>query len=255
MNMKLKDKTIVISGGTKGVGRHLVEKMLIEGANVVIGGRDFSIINNSDVINSNKQKTLFVKVNLENVTDCKNMFDEAISKFRKIDGFINYAGVTPVASLTECDESTYDYIMDINTKSAFFCCQHAINAMKQNGGGSIILVGSAHSWSGEKDRAPYSISKGALYTLSEHISHNYSKEKIRCNHIAIGWTATEGELELRKTQGVDKETLEKTAAEIIPMGRMLTYDDYTLGFIYLLSDDASMVTGTNLRITGGQYIS
>jgi len=252
--MKLKNKTIVISGGTKGVGKHLVEKMLIEGANVVVGGRDFSIIDKSDVVNNNRKNVLFVETNLEKIDTCKTLFNEAILKFKKIDGFINYAGVTPVASLTDCDESTYDYIMNINTKSAFFCCQYAIDLMKQNGG-SIILVGSAHSWSGEKDRAPYSISKGALHTLSEHISHNYSKEKIRCNYITMGWTATEGELELRTNQGVSKEDLEKTASGVIPMGRMLNYDDYTAGFIYLLSDDSSMMTGANLRITGGQYIN
>jgi NAD(P)-dependent dehydrogenase (short-subunit alcohol dehydrogenase family) len=71
----------------------------------------------------------------------------------------------------------------------------------------------------------------------------------------MGWTATEGELELRTNQGVSKEDLEKTASGVIPMGRMLNYDDYTAGFIYLLSDDSSMMTGANLRITGGQYIN
>ena len=110
------------------------------------------------------------------------------------------------------------------------------------------------SWSGEKDRAPYAISKGALFTLSEHISHNYSLEKIRCNFITMGWTATDGELLLRKEQGITKEILEKKASNIIPMGRLITYKDQIPAFIYLLSEDSSMMTGANLRITGGEYI-
>ena len=253
--MKLKDKTIVISGGTKGIGRRLVEEILLEGANVVIGGRDRESIKTIiQSANRDKHRALFVHTELEIIADCKKLFDRAEEAFGKIDGFVNYAGVTPVASLTSCDELTYDHIMNINIKAAFFCCQYAINLMKRNHGGSIILVGSAHSWSGEKDRAPYAISKGALYTLSEHIAHNYASEKIRCNFITMGWTATDGELQLRMEQGITREMLEKEASEAIPMGRLLTYNDQIPGFIYLLSDDSSMMTGANLRITGGQYI-
>ncbi len=251
----MKGKTIIITGGTKGIGKHLAIELIDRGANVVLGGRDRESIETIiQSANIDKKRALFVHTDLNIIKDCKKLFDRAEEVFGKIDGFVNYAGVTPVASLTDCDELTYDHIMNINTKAAFFCCQYAINLMKRSGGGSIILVGSAHSWSGEKDRAPYAISKGALYTLSEHIARNYASEKIRCNFITMGWTATEGELKMRKAQGVNKERLEKKASESIPMGRLLTYNDQIPGFIYLLSDDSSMITGANLRITGGQFI-
>lgn len=254
--MKLKNKTIVISGGTKGVGKQLVEQMLFEGANVAIGGRDYDSVKSIiESANINQLRALFVHTDLEKTEDCKLLFEEAVNEFGKIDGFVNYAGVTLVSGLTDCDEETFDLILNINTKAAFFCCQYAINAMKTNKfGGSIILVGSAHSWVGEKDRAAYAISKGALYTLAEHIAHNYSSNKIRCNFLTMGWTATEGELELRKAQGLSKNELESLASKSIPMGRMITYDDQVPAFIYLLSDDSLMMTGANLRITGGQYI-
>lgn len=253
--MKLKDKTIVISGGTKGIGRRLVEEILLEGANVVIGGRDRESIEPIiKLANREKQRALFVHTDLEMINDCKKLFDAAEEKYGKVNGFVNYAGITPIASMTDCDESTYDKVMNINIKSAFFCVQNAIKCMNKIGGGSIILVGSAHSWSGQKDRAPYAISKGGLFTLFEHISHNYAVDKIRCNFITMGWTPTEGEVELREKNGMSKNQLLELGASILPMGRMLTSEDHLPAFIYFLSDESSMVTGSNIRVTAGEYI-
>ena len=255
MSLKLENKTIVISGGTKGIGRALLFECLNNGANVIFGGRDILAAN--QILNEceNKlEKLLFVETNLHNVHDCKLLFEYGIKKFGNINGFVNYAGVTPISSVIDCDEDTYDQIMDINVKSAFFCVQYAIKSMIDVGGGSIILVGSTHSWSGQKDRAAYSISKGALYTLSEHLSHNYAIDKIRCNFITMGWTPTEGELALRSKQGMSKDELMNFSSSIIPMGRMLTAEDHLPAFIYLLSDDSLMVTGSNIRVTAGEYI-
>ena len=255
MVLNFKNKTIVISGGTKGIGKQLAMVLIDRGANVVIGGRDYSSVKCLlREANKDHKKAIFVYTDLEKVDDCRKLFDSAVETFTKIDGFVNYAGVTPVASLTDCDEQTFDYIMNVNIKAAFFCTQFAIQHMKKNKSGSIILVGSAHAWGGEKDRAPYAISKGALLTLCEHISHNYATEKIRCNHVTMGWTATDGELSLRKNLGVCKEDLENEASKILPMGRMLTYDDHIQAFLYFLSDESSMVTGSNIRVTAGQYI-
>ena len=92
--------------------------------------------------------------------------------------------------------------------------------MRMNGGGSIILTGSAHAWGGQKDRAAYACSKGVLLTLMEHISHNYAQENIRCNYLTLGWTPTEGEVMLRGSQGESEAELRKRAAGILPMGRM-----------------------------------
>ncbi len=255
MEKTFQNKTIVISGGTKGVGKELAFELINRGANVVIGGRDSdsvkSLLNNA---NKDEDKAIFVHTDLEKICDCKKLFDKAIEGFGQIDGFVNYAGVTPIASLTDCDESTYDHVMNINIKAAFFCTQLAIQHMKKARSGSIVLVGSAHAWSGEKNRAAYAISKGALLTLSEHIAHNYASDNIRCNHITLGWTATEGELSLRSEEGISEEQLRQEASKTIPMGRILNYSDHIPGFIYLLSDESSMVTGSNIRITAGQYI-
>lgn len=126
--------------------------------------------------------------------------------------------------------------------------------MREQGGGSIILTGSAHAWGGQKDRAAYACSKGVLLTLMEHISHNYASERIRCNYLTLGWTPTEGEVAFRMTQGMSESELRSQAAGILPMGRMLERSDYLEALIYLMSDASAMMTGSTFRITAGEYI-
>lgn len=253
--LRLKDKVIVISGGTKGVGRAFAEACGREGAKVVIGGRDEKTGKEIvTAIQSAGSDALFVPTDLLKVDDCRKLLDKAYEKFGKIDGFFNYAGVTPVSPLDSCDEETFDWVMAVNFKSAFFCCQQAIRYMRMNGGGSIVLTGSAHAWGGQKDRAAYACSKGVLRTLMEHIAHQYASEHIRCNYLTLGWTPTEGEVALRESQGESEEQLRERAAAILPMGRMCEPSDYIESLIYMMSDASAMMTGSTFRITAGEYI-
>ena len=169
---RLKDKVIVVSGGTKGVGRAFAEVAGREGAKVVIGGRDeASALKSLRQIRVCGSEGIFVHTDLEKISDCRKLMDLAFETFGRIDGFFNYAGITPVSPLDSCDEATFDKVMDINFKACFFCCQQAIKYMRLNAGGSIVLTGSAHAWGGQKDRAAYACSKGVLRTLMEHIAH------------------------------------------------------------------------------------
>ncbi len=255
MSKRLEGKVVVVSGGTKGVGRALAENCGMEGATVIIGGRDEKAAKEAlRNIRTYGSDGMFVHTDLLKVDDCRALFDRAYEKFGKIDGFFNYAGVTPVSPLDSCDEKTFDWVMDVNFKAAFFCCQQAIRYMRLNGGGSIVLTGSAHAWGGQKDRAAYACSKGVLLTLMEHIAHQYAAENIRCNYLTLGWTPTEGEVALRRSQGETEAELRKRAADILPMGRMCERNDYMEGLVYLLSDASAMMTGSVFRITAGEYI-
>ena len=247
---RLKDKVIVISGGTKGVGRAFAEVAGREGAKVVIGGRDEKsgkeAVRNIRTFGSDGA---FVRTDLLKIEDCRHLFDAGFEEFGKIDGFFNYAGVTPVSPLDTCDEETFDWVTGVNYKAAFFCCQQAVK-----GGGSIVLTGSAHAWGGQKDRAAYAMTKGVLRILNEHIAHQYADEQIRCNYLTLGWTPTEGEVSLRIGQGESEAELRKRAAQILPMGRMCERNDYMEALIYLMSDASAMMTGSTFRLTAGEYI-
>jgi NAD(P)-dependent dehydrogenase (short-subunit alcohol dehydrogenase family) len=104
------------------------------------------------------------------------------------------------------------------------------------------------------DRAAYAISKGGVKILAEHLSRRYAKFQIRSNIIVMGWTPTEGELELRASLGITKEQLNMEASKYIPMGRMLTVSDPLPAVMYFLSEESKMVTGSTIRVNGGEYI-
>ena len=248
----LKDKVVVISGGTKGVGRAAAIECSRQGARVVFGGRDPAAA--EDIlrqISNQGGEGRFVHTDLRRVRDCERLFEEAVGDFSRVDGFISYAGVASAAPLIECEEQLFDEVFETNIRAAFFCAKSAVRCMLKSGGGSIIMMGSLHAWRGEKDRAAYACSKGALVTLSEHIAHHYASNHIRCNLVTMGWSPTEGELRFRASMGIKPDQLRTMANGIISMGRMQEAEDYLPGIIYLLSDASSMVTGSNLKVSGG----
>ena len=123
--------------------------------------------------------------------------------------------------------------------------------MLHHGGGSIVNVGSTHAWAGAHDLAAYSVSKGGLHTLTQHIAKNYAAGGIRANWITVGWVETPGEIARLEEEGKDTEWLHQKAKERVPLGRLQTGQDIAAAVIYLLSDDASQVTGTDIHVTGG----
>lgn len=255
MNLSLRNKVIVISGGTKGVGRQAALKAAMLGADVIISGRDgksAQLI--EDEAKNYPGSVTFKKTDLHNVKEIELLFEFVNEKFGKLDGFVNYAGVTPAATLVDCSEDLYDEVFSIDIKAAFFCCQNAIKLMQRSGGGSIVLVGSTHHRRGNKDRTAYACAKGALFTLSNHIARHYACDKIRCNYLVMGWTPTDGELALRKSQGISESELREEASKAIPLGRMTEASDIVPGIIYLLSDYSYMLTGAEFTLNGGELI-
>lgn len=241
---------VVVIGGNKGVGFEIVKNCLRVGYQVA-----FACKENDSLLNFEESDKLLMRAfDLKESQKCFQFIDEIIHKWKKIDGIVFYAGITPISSLTDCSEELFDEIFDINLKSTFFISQRVIKNMIENGGGSFVFFGSSHMDSGQIDRAAYAISKGSLKILSEHIARRYAKFQIRANMIVMGWTPTEGEIALRESMGVTKEQLVSEASSYIPMGRMLTVTDPIPAVMYFLSDDSCMVTGSTIRVNGGEYI-
>ena len=247
-------KTVMILGGTKGVGKEILKASLEKGYNVAFCGRDAEVA--SKIIDSSgkKDKLYFHKIDLNSIEGIEDFYKETVARFKKIDALILYAGITPVASLIDTDEDTYDKVFNVNLKAPYFLIKHVLKSMVDQKGGSILFFGSAHMDYGQEDRTAYALTKGTLYTLSNHIAHHYAKYGIRSNYLVMGWTSTEGELKLREQEGISEAQLKSDASTIIPMGRMLTPYDPVPAVMYFISDDSAMTTGSIMRVTGGEFI-
>jgi NAD(P)-dependent dehydrogenase (short-subunit alcohol dehydrogenase family) len=252
MILSFKNKFIVVQGGTQGFGLYLVKKLLELEAKVIFTGLEKEV--GEKIINQVNNKNLFFfHLNLAIKSEIDSFFSYVSKLTDKIDGYFHYAGVTDLSPLDSCSEETYDYIMNINTKSVFFSLQNLLPFMKKFGG-SIVIVNSTHAKRGQIDRAAYAMSKSSLITISSHIALHYGKFKIRSNNITMGWTLTENEIELRKKLGQSVKDINNIVKRNIPLGRLIKYDDLIGGALYLLSDQSSMVSGTNLYINGAESI-
>jgi NAD(P)-dependent dehydrogenase (short-subunit alcohol dehydrogenase family) len=243
-------KNVVIIGGNRGVGYEVVKACLKKGYRVALACKedDFAFSFETD------ENLLVRSFDLRDIKSCFEFVNEVIKVWDKIDGLVFYAGITPISALTDCTPQLFDEIFDVNLKSTFFITQSVLKNMIAYGGGSIVFFGTSHMESGQIDRAAYAISKGGLKILSEHLARQYAKFHIRSNIIVMGWTPTEGELALRASLGISKEQLIAEASGHVPMGRMLTVNDPVPAVMYFLSDESAMVTGSHIRVNGGEYI-
>jgi len=253
MGSRLDGKIVVITGGTKGIGKGIALMCAKEGASVVVGGRNEQdgakvVQEIKDVHNAD---AMFVKGDISRESACKRLIDETLNRFGRVDGLVNNAGIFPRGSMLDTSEEMFDSIFAVNMKGPFFCSMYAIQAMQKTGGGSIVHMGSTNGYKGGKELAAYSCSKGAMLTLNRHIAAHYGSHHIRSNWITVGWVASDGEIELHQNMGVSPDDLQKKAAAFIPSGRMQTPEDLGYGTVFLLSDEASQVTGTELHINGG----
>ncbi len=247
-------KTVMILGGTKGVGKEILKSCLNKGYNVSFCGRNLE--EGNEIIQSlqSENKLYFHKLDLNSIKEIENFYIQTIKKFGRIDALVLYAGITPVSSLTDTEEELYDSVFNINLKAPYFLIKHVLKSMMKFKSGSILFFGSAHMDYGEIDRAPYALTKSTLYTLSNHIAHHYAKYGIRSNYLVMGWTNTEGEIELRAKEGISEEDLKNKASNILPMGRMLNCFDPIPAVMHFISDESAMTTGSLIRITGGEFI-
>jgi len=232
-----------------GVGYEVVKACLKNDYQVAVACKESE---DSFPIKDNN-KVIVRSFDLRDTDKCVHFVEEVVGLWQKIDGVVFYAGITPFSGLADCTQDLYDSIFGINLKSTFFITQTALKSMI-NYGGSFVFFGTSHMESGQTDRAAYAMSKGGMKILAEHLARRYSKYQIRANIIVMGWTPTEGELALRSSLGVSKEELTAEASAYIPMGRMLTVNDPVPAVMYFLSDESCMVTGSTIRVTGGEYI-
>lgn len=247
-------KTVMILGGAKGVGNAILESCLKKGYNVSFCGRNLDEGNKVIQSLQAEDKLYFHEIDLNTISEIENFVIQTIKRFKRIDALVLYAGITPVASIIDTEEDVYDSVFNVNLKAQYFLIKHVLKSMMEFKTGSIIFFGSAHMDYGMKNRAAYALTKSTLYTLSTHIAHHYAEYGIRSNYVVMGWTNTEGELELRESEGMTEEELKAKASKILPMGRMCNRFDPVPAVMHLISDESAMTTGSLIRVTAGQYI-
>jgi len=257
MNNKfsLKNKNAIITGGGSGIGKAIAETLSIQGAYVHI--LDYDIDSANKTANDIKAQNLLANAYFCDVSNFEQVSKtiSSITSLGSIDILINNAGIAHVGNIESCEEEDLDRLYNINIKGVYNCLKVSIPFMKNNGGGVILNMASIASSVGISDRFAYSMTKGAVLTMTYSIAKDYIDDNIRCNCISPARVHTpfvDGFIK-KNYKGNEIEMFEKLS-KTQPIGRMGKPQEIADLALFLCSDEASFVTGTNYGIDGG-YIT
>ena len=245
-------KTAVVTGGGSGIGKAISKRLAAHGATVyIIEFNEATGLETVDEISEEGGKAEYIPCNVAEIDSVKEAFGQVGDK---LDILINNAGIAHVGNLENTSEEDLDRVYDVNVKGVYNCLKAGIPLMKENGG-AIINVASIASVVGIADRFAYSMSKGAVYTMTLSIAKDYLPFNIRCNCIAPARVHTpfvDGFI-AKNYPGQEEEMFEKLS-KTQPIGRMGKPEEVANLVLYLASDEASFITGSCYPIDGG-YIT
>ena len=243
--MRLEGKVALISGGARGMGAEEALLFAREGAKVVIGdvldeGRDIA----AQIPGG---QAIFVRLDVTNEGDWERAVSTAEQVYKRLDILVNNAGVSAVGGIEDTTVEEWDRVMSVNAKGVFLGTKHAIPAMQRAGGGSIINISSQLGIVAMNESSPqYIASKGAVRLLTKSTAIQYASDGIRCNSVHPGPIVTPM-TDFRRSDPAVRELMTSR----IPLGRYGESIDVAYGVLYLASDEASFVTGSELVIDGG----
>ncbi len=246
--MILADKVAIVTGAASGMGEAIAMLFAREGAGVVVADiNDTGGEETAAAINADNGRAIFVHTDVSQSSDVKNLIDAARNEFSKIDILVNNAGIfmklTPVE---EIDESVWDQIYSVNVKGIFHGARFVVPEMKKSGGGVILNTASMTGHRPGSLQSAYASSKGAAITLTKALAGELAPYKIRVNCICPALTET--------PMLFNSELWEHVSDIPHPLGRLSRPEDIARAALYLVSDDASMITGICLDVNGGQGV-
>lgn len=253
--LDLSGKTAIVTGGSIGIGYGIVNRLCEAGANVVIAGRNIEEAQKTaDELTQKNYKVKVVQADVSNEENVKNLVNQTLSIFGKIDILINNAGVYPFKSLKELDSETFDKVIAINLKGVFLTCKYISEQMiKQGNGGKIInitsidaihpsMVGLSH----------YDASKHGVWGFTKNIALELAKNNITVNAVAPGGVKTPGTTGGKPVMPTDYSEPAKIDA---PMGRQGFPDEIGKVVLFLVSDMSSYMTGSQIVVDGGYLLT
>ena len=248
--MDLKDKTILITGASSGIGAAAALLFAAQGANLVLGARRQPELQHiADQITASGGKAICLAGDVTDETYSKALVDLTESHFGGLDGAFNNAGtVGDMVAVPVMSAQNWHNVLATNLNSAFFCAKAQLPALTKRGGGSLVFTGSFVGFSngGLPGMAAYAASKAGLIGLVQSLASDHAAEGIRINAILPGGTKT-------ALAGDDPATHD-FIANLHPMKRMATPTEIAEAALFLLSDRASFVTGSALAVDGGMAV-
>lgn len=249
----LHGKIAVVTGGGSGIGQAIATVFARQGAQVFVLDLDADAAKaTAAAVTAAGGTAHAVACDVSDAAAVTSTFDEIIRRAGRLDILVNNAGVAHVGNIERTPEGDFDRLFRVNVKGVYLCSQAAVPGMVRQGGGVILNMASIVSFIGVADRFAYSMSKGAVLTMTKSVAVDYVKHNVRCNCICPARIRTpfvDGFVK-KNYPGREAEVLQELS-EYQPMGRMGTPEEVAYLALYLCSDEAAFVTGQAYPLDGG----
>ena len=247
--MRLNDKTAIITGGAQGIGREIGMRYAAEGANIVICDvmEDACQKTAAEIEEKFKVKTMTMKVDVTQFTQCEELVKKAQEKFGHIDILVNNAGITKDNLVMRMSDMEWDAVLAVNLKGSFNCTKAVVRPMMKQRSGRIVNICSIVGLMGNAGQANYAASKGGLIAMTKTCAREFASRNILVNAIAPGFIRT------RMTEMLSDEQ-KQNLAKLIPLERLGEASDVANAALFLASEDSSYITGHVLSVNGGMYM-
>jgi NAD(P)-dependent dehydrogenase (short-subunit alcohol dehydrogenase family) len=252
--MRLPDKIALVTGGTSGIGRAIAELFAEEGASVTITGRR-DVLGRDVVagITGAGGRAEFVPMDARHLPDVRRVTDEMAQRHGRLDILVNNAGISLPRTILETSEEDFSVQFDTNVRSMFFATKWAAEIMVRQGSGSIVSIASVSGIRGQEKRAAYCGTKGAVLQITRAAALELASSGVRVNAVSPGAVDTPLLRNARFAGQAAQDELVADVGATLPLGRIGLPEDVARAVLYLASDEASWVTGTNLVIDGGAH--
>lgn len=249
--MRLQDKTAIITGAGMGIGRACAKRFAEEGAKLIVA--DIRRDEGEDVVEEIQEaggEAYFVEADVAKPSDNERMVEACLEAYGHLDILFCNAGVTLPKTITESSDEEIDRVMDVNAKGLMYASRCAIPHMQERGEGTVLFTASKTGLDAQEDSPVYCASKGAAVMLAKALALDYATDNIRVNALCPGIIDTPM---LRRFVDAmpDPEASWEEHAKAQPMGRLGTPEECAEAALWLVSDEASFITGVALPVDGG----
>ena len=240
--MRLKDKVIIVTGSTTGIGKGIALRCAAEGAFIVVHGLEEQW--GKDVVEElGKDKAVLHIEDISNEGAPERLVKLAMESFGKLDAVVNNAAMVASSNIHTTDLAYLRKLIEVNTVAPFALIKAALPELTKNGG-CVLNIGSVNAYCGEPNLLAYSISKGALMTMTRNLGDTLHRENgVRINQINPGWVLTENEMFRKKEQGLPDNWYEDIPLVNAPSGRLLWPEEIAVAAVYWLADESGPISG------------